>query len=774
MAQDYYTAGYSAKSEPYFQSLLGRAQIAAAQPYEEYEGKRFADFTPDQLAYIRDVRGLKQDPRTLAAASRTQAGISALYGQEYKPTEFTAGAGINPRDLQQLQMGAGKGIATPKDYRDQINAAEAAQGAYGQQFQNYLLGAGQRVSGAGDFRDEINQGQAAQGTYNQQIQNYLLGAGQRIQAPEEWEAARATAQQGTYDEKLQNYLLGAGQRIQAPENLAQDAARMYAAQTDFKGGIGTRSFTDAGRAESYMSPYMQNVVEIQQREAQRQADIEAQTRAARAVQSGAFGGSRQAIERAEAARNLAQQKGDIQAKGLQEGYAQAQQQFGQEEQNRLTAQQANQQANLQASLANLDKSQQARVQNQAAMLQMQGMSAEQAMRAAQLNMQDQLSRQQANQQAQLGVQQLMSGNRQQLSLQNLSNRQQAEMDNAARQFEAQGMTKQQAMQVAQMNMQDQLARQQANQQAQMSTQELKSGQAQQMDMQNLANQQQMAIENASRDFEALGMTKQQAMQAAQMNMQDQLARQQANQQAQLGVQELRSGQVQQMNMQNLSNRQQAEMENASRDFQALGMTQEQAFQAAQLRMQDQLARDQANYQGRLGIQQLGAQQNLEAQQANQQARFEAQRMAEQSRQFGANFGYQGQVAGLQGAGQLNEIGQNLYGQNIGNMGLQQDIGKQQQNLNQNRLDAQYNDWLNKQNQPFKSIEFESNIFRGLANPTGQQNMYTAPPSMFNQLAGAGMAAYGMGQMQQRPGFSFNLGGNAAGGLIDLAMSRAAA
>ena len=706
MAQDYYTAGYSAKSEPYFQSLLGRAQAAAAQPYEEYEDKRFADFTPDQIRYMQGVRGLKQDPRTLAAASRTQAGISALYGQEYKPTEFTAGAGINPRDLQQLQMGAGKGIATPKDYRDQINAAEAAQGKYNQQFQNYLLGAGQRIQAPEEW--EAAKATAQQGTYNQQIQNYLLGAGQRIQAPEEWEAARATAQQGTYDEKLQNYLLGAGQRIQAPENLAQDAARMYAAQTDFKGGIGTRSFTDAGRAESYMSPYMQNVVEIQQREAQRQADIEAQTRAARAVQSGAFGGSRQAIERAEAARNLAQQKGDIQAKGLQEGYAQAQQQFGQEEQNRLTAQQANQQANLQASLANLDKSQQARVQNQAAMLQMQGMSAEQAMQAAQLNMQDQLSRQQANQQAQLGVQQLMSGNRQQLNLQNLSNRQQAEVENAARQFEAQGLTKQQAMQVAQ------------------------------------------------------------------MNMQDQLARQQANQQAQLGVQELRSGQVQQMDMQNLANRQQAGMEDASRDFQALGMTQEQAFQAAQLRMQDQLARDQANYQGRLGIQQLGAQQNLEAQQANQQARFEAQRMAEQSRQFGANFGYQGQVAGLQGAGQLNEIGQNLYGQNIGNMGLQQDIGKQQQNLNQNRLDAQYNDWLNKQNQPFKSIEFESNIFRGLANPTGQQNMYTAPPSMFNQLAGAGMAAYGMGQMQQRPGFSFNLGGNAAGGLIDLAMSRAAA
>lgn len=82
--------------------------------------------------------------------------------------------------------------------------------------------------------------------------------------------------------------------------------------------------------QAYMSPYMQNVVDIQQREAQRQADIAATQRGAQAVQAGAFGGSRQAIMDAEAARNLAQQKGDIQAQGLQNAFQQAQQaqQFG--------------------------------------------------------------------------------------------------------------------------------------------------------------------------------------------------------------------------------------------------------------------------------------------------------------------------------------------------------------------------------------------------------------------------------------------------------------
>jgi hypothetical protein len=61
---------------------------------------------------------------------------------------------------------------------------------------------------------------------------------------------------------------------------------------------------------------MQNVVDVQQREAQRQADIAGTQRNAQAVQAGAFGGSRQAIMDAEAARNLSLQKGDIQATGL--------------------------------------------------------------------------------------------------------------------------------------------------------------------------------------------------------------------------------------------------------------------------------------------------------------------------------------------------------------------------------------------------------------------------------------------------------------------------
>jgi len=97
-------------------------------------------------------------------------------------------------------------------------------------------------------------------------------------------------------------------------------------------------------AQQYMSPYMQNVVDIQQREAQRQGDIAGTQLASQATKSGAFGGGRQAIMQAEAARNLSQQKGDIQARGLQSSYEQAQNQFNADQARRMQAQQLSEQS----------------------------------------------------------------------------------------------------------------------------------------------------------------------------------------------------------------------------------------------------------------------------------------------------------------------------------------------------------------------------------------------------------------------------------------------
>jgi hypothetical protein len=93
-----------------------------------------------------------------------------------------------------------------------------------------------------------------------------------------------------------------------------------------QGGLNTQNFGQA-QADQYMSPYMQNVVDIQKREAQRQSGIQGTQQQAQAAQAGAFGGSRDAIQRAERERNLGTQMGDIQAQGSQAAYTNAQQQF---------------------------------------------------------------------------------------------------------------------------------------------------------------------------------------------------------------------------------------------------------------------------------------------------------------------------------------------------------------------------------------------------------------------------------------------------------------
>jgi hypothetical protein len=88
--------------------------------------------------------------------------------------------------------------------------------------------------------------------------------------------------------------------------------------------------TDPGSMQAFMSPYMQNVVNVQQQQAQRQADIANQASKAGFAQRGAFGGSAQGLAQAQANADLMRTKQGIQATGLQNAFQNAQQaqQFG--------------------------------------------------------------------------------------------------------------------------------------------------------------------------------------------------------------------------------------------------------------------------------------------------------------------------------------------------------------------------------------------------------------------------------------------------------------
>ena len=80
----------------------------------------------------------------------------------------------------------------------------------------------------------------------------------------------------------------------------------------------------------FMSPFQQNVVDMEKREAIRQSEIMADKTADQAAMSGGLGGYREAILQAERERGLSRQLGDIQARGSQRAFESAQQQLERE------------------------------------------------------------------------------------------------------------------------------------------------------------------------------------------------------------------------------------------------------------------------------------------------------------------------------------------------------------------------------------------------------------------------------------------------------------
>ena len=167
----------------------------------------------------------------------------------------------------------------------------------------------QYMAGMGPGEKAAAQASVA-GPSNLQTQAYNTAAG--MQTPGQYDTAANIGQTAGLG------LLNTAGQAQGLQNLGLQAVqqgRQYA-----------QDITDPYRTQAFMSPYMQNVVAAQQREAQRQSDIAGTQQAGQAVKAGAFGGARAGLLEAERQRNLATQLGDIQSQGLQSAFQNAQQQ----------------------------------------------------------------------------------------------------------------------------------------------------------------------------------------------------------------------------------------------------------------------------------------------------------------------------------------------------------------------------------------------------------------------------------------------------------------
>ena len=93
-------------------------------------------------------------------------------------------------------------------------------------------------------------------------------------------------------------------------------------------GQGVAALTPSGY-QQFMNPYIDQVVDQSMQDLQRQADIERQRIGSGAIQSGAFGGSRQAVAEQELQRNtadaMARQSGQLRSQAFESAQNRAQQ-----------------------------------------------------------------------------------------------------------------------------------------------------------------------------------------------------------------------------------------------------------------------------------------------------------------------------------------------------------------------------------------------------------------------------------------------------------------
>ena len=225
-------------------------------------------------------------------------GLKAYKPFSNDPSAYFAG----PSDLQTGARLAAQNMGVTPETMQAAGYADAA-GQGGLNSANQAYGYGNAGFQSGQQGQQI--GTQGGGYYGG------MGAGYGAQGAGYGAQAADIGQMGLRAERTGQQI---GNQAQQYARQAANAQQRYAAQA-----------TNPAAYQQYMSPYMQNVVDVQNQAAQRNADIASTQRGAQFARAGAYGGSRQAIENAEANRALQTTMNVNQAQGLQNAYGQAQQ-----------------------------------------------------------------------------------------------------------------------------------------------------------------------------------------------------------------------------------------------------------------------------------------------------------------------------------------------------------------------------------------------------------------------------------------------------------------
>lgn len=280
-------------------------QLDSFKPYQAYGGT-YDPKTGEQLSYDPSKGIAKIDPMQ----TKAYMGVAGMQmpGQFGTATDFATQAGQGGLKSAQDAMRFGEaGFASGQKGQELGIAGGQKYGEMGAGFGQQAAGLASPALAYGAQGAGYGQTGAGYGAQAAQLANTALGYG------------KGSADIGQMALRAQ----GMGEGISGQ---SQDYARRQAGA----GAQYAQMATDPRVTEALMNPYTKNVLDVQNEELNRQGKIAAQARGAQAVRAGAFGGGRQAIENAEAERNLATLKNANAAQAYQQAFqnAQAQQQFG--------------------------------------------------------------------------------------------------------------------------------------------------------------------------------------------------------------------------------------------------------------------------------------------------------------------------------------------------------------------------------------------------------------------------------------------------------------
>lgn len=245
-----------------------------------------------------------------------------------KPTALPAYqvAGFSPEQIQAIKYGV-QGIGAYQPYLAGAASKVGAGAGLAQEGANILRGADTRnqfdfarqaMAQSGQAAGQMGQyaGQAGAGL------GYLGAAGSELAQAQQM-AMGAQPQFG----EAQNYLRGgAGAAMGAAYQPGFGRAESTLAQGIGALGGAAQGFDPrTGAVKNFMNPFQQQVIDESIRQINRQGDISRQNLQAQAVKAGAFGGSREGIQRAELERALSEQRNAAITGTLSQGYNQAQQ-----------------------------------------------------------------------------------------------------------------------------------------------------------------------------------------------------------------------------------------------------------------------------------------------------------------------------------------------------------------------------------------------------------------------------------------------------------------